>query len=139
MTECEKVSLKNKELQKLNHELTHEKERISEKLDWLTCENQNLNDELKKIKSFIEKFTYSSKRLYMLLNEQKVLFNKTELGFKSQMKQKLLKNFFVRASSNHISNILYFCYEKIGHKSYTCDFKKLNESMVKMVWFQKKL
>ena len=69
MIEYEKVNLKNKELRKLNLELTHEKKRIFEKFDSLTYENQKLNDELKKIKLFVEKFTYSFEKLHMLLNK----------------------------------------------------------------------
>ena len=72
------------------------RKRFLEKLNSLACENKKLNDELKKIKLFIEKFTYSSKKLYMLLNEQRAIFNKVGLGFRPQKKQKFLKNLFYK-------------------------------------------
>ena len=58
------------------------RKRFLEKLNSLACENKKLNDELKKIKPFIKKFTYGSKNLHILLNEQRAIFNKTGLGFK---------------------------------------------------------
>ena len=127
IVEYRKISVKNKELKKLNFELNHKKKKISKKLSSLTCENQKLNDELKKIKPFVEKFIYSSKKLHMLLNKQRAIFDKAGFGFKPQKKQKLLKNLFVKASTNPTSNVSCYCCEKIDHKSYTCDFKKLNK------------
>ena len=39
---------------------------------------------MQKIKPFIEKFTYSSEKLNMLLNNQRAVFNKAGLGYKVQ-------------------------------------------------------
>ena len=50
----------------------------------LLQENKKYNDELEKLKPFVEKFTYSSEKLNMLLNNQRAIFNKAGLGFKSQ-------------------------------------------------------
>ena len=61
--------MKNKKLKKQNLNLIHEKEQISKKVESLVCENQNLKDELKKLKSFVEKFTFSFKKLQIILNE----------------------------------------------------------------------
>ena len=60
MIEFRKVSLKNKELNRLNLDLTHEKKKGLKEVESLTFENQNLKDELKKIKSFIEKFIFTN-------------------------------------------------------------------------------
>lgn len=69
----------------------------------------------------------------MTLNNQRAIFTKTNLGFKSQNKQKFLKNFFVKASSTP-SNITYFYYKNVGHKVYTCDFRKMNKNKIKILW-----
>ena len=69
LTKFNKVKLINKKLKKQNLSLNHERKKISKKNNLLACKNQKLNDELKKIKSFIEKFIYSFKKLHMLLNE----------------------------------------------------------------------
>ena len=85
-------------------------------------ENLALKDELKKVKPFIEKFTYSSEKLDMLLNNQKAMFNKAGLGYNSKKKQKYFKNFFIPASSD----ITCFHYGKSGHKAYNCINRKSN-------------
>ena len=60
-------------------ELTNEKDKVSK-------ENQTLKEELKKVKPFVDKFTYSSEKLEMLLNNQRTVFNKAGLGYETQKK-----------------------------------------------------
>ena len=83
------------------------------------------------MKPFVEKFTYSSEKLNLLLNNQRAVFDKAGLGFRTHKKQKLFKNFFVPASS---SITCYTCGIK-GHKSYMCNKRKLNNT--KKVWVPK--
>ena len=44
----------------------------------------------------------------------------------------------MKSSSITSGNIFCFCYDKLGHKAYSCDFKKLNNNKVEIVWVLKK-
>ena len=86
----------------------------------------------------IDKFTLNAKKLQMIFNNQKVVFDKAWIGFKTQKKQKFLKNFFVKESSLISQNVIYFCYDKTRHKSYVCNFRKVKDSQnIKKVWILK--
>ena len=66
-------------LEKLNKDLTKEKK-------ILITKNDKLKIELNKVKPFVEKFTFSSHKLEMILNNQKAIFDKAGLGFRSYPK-----------------------------------------------------
>ena len=72
----EKLTLEIKCLKNQNLELNNEN-------DLLSKENLALKNELKNVKPFVEKFTYSSEKLDMLLNNQRAIFNKAGLEYKS--------------------------------------------------------
>ena len=112
-SEHEKLTQEINSLKNQNLELNNEKNSLSK-------ENLFLKDELKKVKPFVEKFTYSSEKLNMLLNNQRAVFNKAGLGYNSQKKQKFFKNFFTPASTA----ITCFICKKLGHKSYSCSQRK---------------
>ena len=111
----EKDSLKNNRSFETN-------EKIKKQNKELLLQNKNYKEELEKVKPFVEKFTFSSEKLNMLLNSQHAVFNKAGLGFKPHNQQKLYKNFFIPASSN----ITCYACDKLGHKSYICNKRKLN-------------
>ena len=54
-------------------------------------EIQNLRKEAEKYKPTVENFIYGSEKLCMILNDQRTIFNKAGLDFKSQNKQKFKK------------------------------------------------
>ena len=56
--------------------------------------NISLEYELNKIKPFVDKFTLSSCKLNMILKDQKAVFDKVGLGFKSYVKQKSINNLY---------------------------------------------
>ena len=111
-------------LRKQQLELTKEKDKVLQ-------ENQSLKEELEKVKPFIDKFTYSSEKLDLLLNNQRTVFDKAGLGFKTQRKQKFFKNFFVPASTSFSC----YCCGMIGHKAYQCVHRKINN--FNKVWVPK--
>ena len=57
-------------------------------------ENSELKKELGKYKPIVEKFTFNSERLNMLLRDQQTVFNHIGLGYKPLNKQKSVENFF---------------------------------------------
>ena len=85
----------------------------------------------------VEKFTLSSNKLQMILDNQKAIYDKAGLGYNLLKKQKLLKNIFVNSSCNKFSNIIYFKCDKVGHKSYAYFSDKSKNSNVKKIWVLK--
>ena len=57
-------------------------------------EYSELKKELDRYKFIIEKFTFSSERLNMLLKDQQTVFNRAGLGYKPLNKQRTVENFF---------------------------------------------
>ena len=55
--------------------------------DLLKDKNQNLKIELNEVKPFVDKFIFYSQKLNLILNNQKAVFDKTGLDFKSYVKQ----------------------------------------------------
>ena len=56
----------------------------------------------------VEKFTLSSNKLQMILDNQKAVCDKVGLGYNALKKQKFLKNIFMNSSSNKFLNITCF-------------------------------
>ena len=75
----------------------------------------------------------------MILTSQKIVFLKVGLGFNPNNKQKFLKNFFTSSYSNATINITYFYYGRVRHKTYLCNFRKLNGRLVRKVQGPKKI
>ena len=91
------------------------------KISALTSENRNLKLELDKYKPIVDKFTYSSEKLKMILNSQWAMFNHTGLGYKPINKQKYINNFLKKSVKTKTSTC--YCCGKTDHKSYECKVK----------------
>ena len=86
-------------------------------------ENSELKKELDKYRPIVKKFTFSFKKLNMLLSDQRAVFNHAGLGYKHLNKQKLVENFFRNSILEKQKSIACYCYGKISHKSYMCNSK----------------
>ena len=113
-----------------------EKSEFIKTIDVLKCEKEALQIEVNKLKPIVDKFTISSEKLQLMLNNQKGAFNKAGLGFNPNNKQKFFKNFFTPAS-NSLSHASCFKCGKLGHKAYTCKSRMLNAKSLKKVWVSK--
>ena len=102
-------------------ELEESNKNLVKKNKVLKDKNHKLETELDKIKSFIEKFIFSSQKLEMILNNQQAIFDRVSIGFRSSYKQKTANNLFKKSSSESLTC---YCYGKIGHESYVCNFRK---------------
>ena len=65
--ELKKLGIKNKDLKSKNQSLLKQNESISIEKSILLQENQNLKNEIAKLKPLVEKFTLSSNKLNMIL------------------------------------------------------------------------
>ena len=106
----------------------------------LTSENRNLRLELDKYKLIVDKFIYSFKKLDMILNSQRVVFNHAGLGYNPNNKQNCVNNFLKKSTKVRTSTC--YCCSKIGYKSYECNLRKHHKvsnlrSKVKQVWVPK--
>ena len=73
----------------------------------------------------------------MLLEKQKIIFDKAGLGFNTLSKQRFLKNIFVRPFEKH--TIRCFKYNKLDHKAIDWNlnkFKMLNLEMLELNKFE---
>ncbi len=61
----------------------------------------------------------------MILDSQKAVYNKAGLGYRTNTKQKFLKNIFVKAKNE---NVTCYCCNKIGHRAYECNFRKSSQN-----------
>ena len=93
----------------------------------------NLKNEIVKLKSIVEKFTLSSNKLHMILDNQKAIYDKVDLRYNPLNKQKFLKNIFVNSSYNKFSNITCFKCGRIGYKSYSYFSNKSENFNVKKI------
>ena len=73
-------------------------------------------------KHVVYKFTLGKKTFDMIIGEQRCVFNKQGLGFKPTLKQNLLANRFVKASSS--SYIICHNCNNHGYTSSDCRIKK---------------
>ena len=86
-------------------------------------EKTKIKKELEKYKSIVEKFTFSSERLNMLLKDQQVVFNHVDLGYKPLNKERTVENLFVKfIPKKQKPTVCYYC-GKRGHKSYVYNNK----------------
>ena len=133
--ELKKLGKKNKELKLKNQSLVKQAEILSIEKFTLIQENQNFKDEINRLKSIVDKFTLSSNKLNMILDNQKAIYDKAGLGYKPLKKQKFLKDIYVNYSSYKSTNITCFKCGRIGHKSYTCLINKYANT--KKIWVPK--
>ena len=64
--------------------------------------NQNLEIELNIVKPFVDKGLFSYQRLDLILNNQKAIFDRASLGFKSYAKQKSTNNLYKKSSNENM-------------------------------------
>ena len=84
-------------------------------------EHAKVKKELEKYKSIVDKFTFSSKRLDMLLKNQRVVFNHISLGYKPLNKQRTVENLFIKFILEKKKPTVYYYCEKSRYKSYVCN------------------
>ena len=70
-----------------------------------------------------------------MISEQQCILNKQGLGFKPTLKQNLLANHFVKASSS--LHIICHYYNVNGHTSFDCYMKKRMSHGSKYEWIKK--
>ena len=71
-----------------------------------------------------------------MLKNQRAIFDKAGLGYKSYYKQKSINDLYKKSSSDNI--ICFYC-GKLGYKTYTCNMRKSSNSIrTKQVWIVKK-
>ena len=113
-----------KEVSELKNSNRTLKDNFTKDLNLLKTEKLNLTKELEKYKPIVEKFTFSSEKLDMILNSQRAVFSKVGLRYKPNNKQKFLKNFFVKAGESKTKNATCFRCGKVGHIANVCNHKK---------------
>ena len=84
-------------------------------------EHAKIKKELEKFKSIVDKFTFSSKRLDMLLKDQRAVFNHADIGYKPLNKQRTVENLFIKFILERQKSIICYYCGKSGHKSYVCN------------------
>ena len=101
--------------------------------DILSKENSSLNDKILDLTKIVHKFTNGKKNFDMMLGGQKCVFDKGGIGYKSSIKQKYLKNYFVKASTSNTKHTCTYCNQD-GHTSFSCFVKKNTHFSVKQQW-----
>ena len=104
--------------------------------DTLSKENTSLNDKILDLTEVVHKFTIGKKNFDMMLGGQKCVFDKGGIGYKSSIKQKYLKNYFVKASTSGIKHTCTYCNQD-GHTSFSCFVKKNTYFGGKLAWVPK--
>ena len=134
--EKDKLALENKTLRNKKASLDESLKDLLKKNKDLISKTEDLTKDLEKAKSLLNRFTLSSNRLDMMLKDQQAIFNKAWLGCKTYQKQKSINNIYKKLSYD---NLVCFCCDKLGHKSYTCNMRKCPNSIrIKQVWIIKK-
>ena len=125
-------------LLKIVEEFTNEKEvkLPCSNCDLLSKENTSLNDKILDLTKVVHKFTIGKKNFDMMLGGQKCVFDKGGIGYKSSIKQKYLKNYFVKASTSGIKHTCTYCNQD-GHTSFSCFVKKNTYFGRKLAWVPK--
>ncbi|XP_060960663.1 uncharacterized protein LOC133031227 [Cannabis sativa] len=96
----------------------------------------NLKAKIDDLNKVVYNFTKGKENFEMMLGSQKCAFSKSGIGYNTSVKQKLLKNFFVKSSSN-LNLICTYCNQD-GHTKSYCHVKK-NGYFGKAIWIQKVL
>ena len=95
IAEISELELSVSNLHAKNNELNIKIDDMTCKILALTCENKNPKLKVDKYKSILEKFTYSSKKLEMILNHQREVYNRAGWSHKLNSKQKIFKFFLL--------------------------------------------
>lgn len=137
--ENENEILKQKDFESLENQiclLKIENENLRQKnFDKLEKENDILKKENNDLRKVVDSFTKSTKNLNTMLQNQRCVFDKRGLGYKTYKNQKYFKNYFAHASSrNNPNHSCTFCGRK-GHKVHLCYIKK--NPNLKQIWVPK--
>ena len=124
--EKDKLALDNKTLKNKNVSLDQSLKDLVKKNKDLIGKNEDLSKNIEKAKSLLDRFILSSNKLDTMLKNQRAIFDKAGLGYKSYYKKKSINTLYKKSSSN---NIDCFCCGKIGHKTYTCNMRKSPNSI----------
>ena len=101
----------------------------------LSKENDRLNKEVDKLKPIVDKFTLRTQKLNLILDNQKIVFDKAGLGYNPNKNQKYLKNMFSKWII-FTPKIAYYKLDKVNkiyveynsmdmHISHNCTIKKM--------------
>ena len=82
------------------------------------------------------KFTNGQKMLDNLLNSQKCVFDKGGKGYKSNLKQKYYKNYFLKSTSISNQVVCHYCNQN-DHMKNRCPVKRNAYYGMKCVWVPK--
>jgi hypothetical protein len=137
--ENENDLLKQKDFESLENQICSlkiENEILKQKnFDKLEKENDMLKKENNDLRKIVDSFTKSTKNLNSMLQNQRCVFDKRGLGYKTYKNQKYFKNYFVHASSRYNSNhSCTYCGRK-GHQVHSCYIKK--SPNLKQIWVPK--
>ena len=134
--EKDKLALDNEALKNEKVGLDQSLKDLVKKNKDLVSKNEVLSKDLAKAKFLLDRFILSSNRLDMMLKNQRAIFDKARLGYKSYYKQKSINTLYKKSSSDNI--ICFYC-GKLGHKTYICNMRKRPNSIkIKQVWVVKK-
>lgn len=137
-----KIALLSKELDDLRNEKDKAKPVIDSECklcENLKNENNLLNDKVLDLSKIVYKFTNGKENFELMLGKQKCIFDKGGLGYKPFIKQKYLKNYFVKALNQNESKYTCNYCNGNGHTSFSCQIKKNAYFGIKSKWVPKSL
>ena len=103
----------------------------------LKIENASVKEKVLDLTNIVPNFIDGKKNFEMMLGQQKCIFDKSGIGYKTFIKAKYLKHYFVKASSQNDSKLVCnFCNQN-GHTTSYCIIKKNTNIGVKQVWVPK--
>ena len=89
----------------------------------------SLQDKVVRLRSIVDRYMLSSKNLQTIIENQKMVLDKIDIGYDTSRKQKSLKNVYAK-SQNYGKNITCYKCNKIEHKFIEC--KTFNSSKIKV-------
>jgi len=116
-----------------------------------------LQKEVEKLKSLVEKLTFSSNKLELILKSQRDSNNKARIGYNSLYSNRVSATKFIASKSYVLkfstqklfasrvstfasfqkSRVIYYSCNGVGHKSFEYNLKKNSKSKVKKIWVPK--
>ncbi|XP_030478156.2 uncharacterized protein LOC115695214 [Cannabis sativa] len=148
LVDFEKLLAKNSTQRKKINLLLEEVEALNVKENEFLIETQckkcslfekdvvNLKAKIDDLNKVVYNFTKGKENFEMMLGSQKCAFSKSGIGYNTSVKQKFLRNFFVKSSSN-LNLTCTYCNQD-GHTKSYCHVKK-NAYFGKAIWIPKVL
>ncbi len=91
----------NQELNQRDQLLTESHDKLKKNNELLSEDNRRLTKEVDRLKPVVERFTLSSEKLNLMINDQGAEFDKVTLGYQPWYTQKPFKNMFVKTVFNY--------------------------------------